>query len=70
MGMSRNRLNEVLAKKRGVTPETAVLFGALTETDPRVWLHLQADYDLWHAMKTTDATKVEPLTAAGSRSRS
>jgi addiction module HigA family antidote len=58
MKMSTNRLNEICAKKRGVTPETAVLMGALTGTDPRVWLHLQADYDLWHALRTTDVTKV------------
>src|SRR4051812_1319277 len=51
MGMSTNRLNEIIAKKRGVTPATAVLFGAVTKTDPALWLHLQADYDLWHALR-------------------
>jgi addiction module HigA family antidote len=51
MGMSTNRLNEIVLGKRGVTAETAVLMGELTKTDPRLWLHLQADYDLWHALK-------------------
>ena len=51
MGMSTNRLNEIVAGKRGVTVETAVLLGALTKTDPRMWLHMQADFDLWHALR-------------------
>jgi addiction module HigA family antidote len=50
MGMSANRLNEIVAGKRSVTAETARLFGQLTRTNPRLWLHLQADYDLWHAL--------------------
>lgn len=61
MRISTNRLNEIVAGKRGVTAETAILMGALTATDPRVWLHLQADYDLWHALQTTDATQVDRL---------
>lgn len=61
MGMSTNRLNEICAKKRGVTAATAILFGALTGTNPGVWLHLQADYDLWHALREVDASRVKPL---------
>lgn len=58
MGMSANRLNEIVAGKRGVTAETAVLIGALTGTDPRMWLHLQADHDLWHALRKTDTSTI------------
>jgi addiction module HigA family antidote len=63
MGMSANRLNEIVAGKRSVTAETAVLMGALTKTNPRMWLHLQADHDLWHALQTTktDVIKVVSL---------
>lgn len=65
MGMSTVRLNEVCLGKRPVTAETALLIGALTGTSPRMWLHLQADYDLWHLMQTFDTKKVEPLAAKG-----
>jgi len=58
MGMSMNRLNEIVKGKRGVTAETAVLFGALTRTDPRFWLHLQVDYDLWNALRRSDTSKI------------
>jgi addiction module HigA family antidote len=54
MGMSTNRLNEIVLGKRGVTAETAVLMGELTKTDPRLWLHLQADYDLWRALRARE----------------
>ena len=64
MEMSTNRLNEIVAGKRGVTAETAVLIGALTDTDPRVWLHLQADYDLWHALRSTPASTLRRIVEA------
>lgn len=51
MGMSTNRLNEIVAGKRSVTADTAILIGALTATSPRFWLHLQADHDLWQALQ-------------------
>lgn len=66
MGMSTNRLNEICAAKRGVTAETAVLIGRLTNTSPQMWLYLQADYDLWHALRAVTTT-VRPLTATERR---
>ena len=64
MRMSANRLNEIVAGKRAVTAETAVLMGALTGTDPRMWLHLQADHDLWQALQETDTKSVQPIARA------
>ena len=61
MGMSTNRLNEIVAGKRGVTAETAVLMGSLTVTSPQFWLHLQADHDLWYALKMASRSKVTPI---------
>lgn len=61
MGMSSNRLNEIVAGKRSVTAETAVLMGALTGSNPGLWLHLQADHDLWHALRATKGTAVKPI---------
>lgn len=64
MKMSTVRLNEVCLGKRPVTAETALLIAALTGTSPQMWLHLQADYDLWHLMQKIDTSKVTPLAAA------
>ena len=51
LGWSADRMNEFEVGKRGVTPENAVMLAALTGTSPDFWMQLQANYDLWHAMK-------------------
>lgn len=61
LGMSVNRMNEIVLAKRGVTAETAVLFGKLTGTSPELWARLQADYDVWHAMQKLKTVKVRRL---------
>lgn len=61
MGMSANRLNEIVAGKRSVTAETAVLMATLTGTTPQFWLRLQSDYDLWHALRATDTSAITPI---------
>src|SRR5262249_35073670 len=43
------RVNEIATGKRGVTPETAILFGAALGTSPEFWMNLQAAYDLARA---------------------
>lgn len=63
MGMSTVRLNQIVGGNRGVTPATAVLFSMLTDTDPMLWLRLQAEYDLWHVIRETRG-KVKHLAAA------
>lgn len=49
MGISRNRLNEIVKGKRGVTADTALRFAKLTGTSPEFWLNLQMAVDLYHA---------------------
>jgi addiction module HigA family antidote len=45
MGMSLNRLNEIIKGKRGVTADTALRFAKLTGTSPEFWLNLQNAVD-------------------------
>ncbi len=61
MGMSLNRLNEIVTAKRPVTPDSAILMGAVSGTAPALWMRLQADYDLWHALQETDVSAVKPF---------
>jgi addiction module HigA family antidote len=49
MGMSTNRLNELIRGKRGVTADTALRLSRLLGTSPEFWLNLQMTSDLWHA---------------------
>lgn len=49
MGISTNRLNELIRGKRGVTADTALRLAKLLKTTPEFWLNLQNAYDLYHA---------------------
>ena len=46
LGVPIQRVNEIVRGKRGVTPETAWLFGEALGTSPEFWLNLQTNYDL------------------------
>jgi len=46
IGVSVQRVNEIIRGKRGVTPETAWLFSQALGTTPEFWVNLQANYDL------------------------
>lgn len=51
MGMSVNRLNDLVCGKRKLTAENALKLAAFTDTSAAFWLSLQMNRDLWHAMK-------------------
>lgn len=46
IGWSRARLNEVIRGKRGITFEAALDLADALGTSPKLWLNLQATYDL------------------------
>ncbi len=49
IGWSRARLNELIRGKRGVTAEAALDLAETLGTSPKLWLNLQATYDLHKA---------------------
>lgn len=51
LGISVNRLNELVLGKRGVTADTALRLARRFETTPQLWMHLQADWDLHEALR-------------------
>lgn len=46
VGVSVQRVNELIRGKRGVTPDTAWLLSEALKTSPEFWLNLQALHDL------------------------
>ena len=46
IGVPLQRVNEIVRKKRGVSPETAWLFSGALGTTPEFWINLQAAFDL------------------------
>ena len=51
LGISLNRLNEIVLGKRSITADTALRLGRLLKTSPQLWMRLQADWDLHGAMQ-------------------
>jgi antitoxin HigA-1 len=57
MGVPIQRVNTIVNGKRGITAETAILLAEALNTTPEFWMGLQADYDLWHALRRRAAVK-------------
>ena len=55
LGISLNRLNELVLGKRGVTADTALRLARRFKTTGQFWMHLQADWDLHQAMRKKGA---------------
>ena len=51
LGVSLNRLNEIILGKRGITADTALRLARLLKTSPQLWMRLQADWDLHRAIQ-------------------
>jgi addiction module HigA family antidote len=55
IGWTRARLNEFIKGKRGVTAEAALDLAEVLGTSPRLWMNLQATFDLHAAARKRDA---------------
>jgi addiction module HigA family antidote len=53
LGVSLNRLNEIVLGKRAVTADTALRLGRLFKMSPQFWMRLQADWDLAQALESS-----------------
>lgn len=51
LGWTRARLNELIRGKRGVTADAALDLAEALGTSPKLWMNLQATYDLDRASK-------------------
>ncbi len=49
IGISYQRINEIVNGKRGITPETALLLAKYLGTSEFFWMNLQNRWDLYHA---------------------
>jgi len=55
LGWTRARLNELIKGKRGITAEAALDLSVTLGTSAKLWMNLQATYDLDQAMKRRKA---------------
>ncbi len=49
LGISTNRLNELVRGKRGITADTALRLARRFDTSPEFWMNLQSVYELTEA---------------------
>ena len=61
LGVSFPRLNEIIRGRRAVTPNTALRLARVTGMSADFWLGLQQDWDLWHALRSDQASAIEAL---------
>jgi antitoxin HigA-1 len=63
IGLPANRVTEIVAGKRSITPDTAVLFGEAFGTTAEFWLNLQARHDLDVARMGVPSDRIEKARA-------
>ena len=53
--------SRVIFPKRSVTPDTALRLARVLGMSADFWLGLQQDWDLWHAMHSSEAAEIDQL---------
>ncbi len=61
LDVSYPRLNEIIKRRRSVTPDTALRLSRVLGMSADFWLGLQQDWDLWHAMNSPEAKQINRL---------
>lgn len=69
MGLSTVRISQLVNGHAGITVETALRLGQVTDTEPEYWLGVQTAYDLFEARQRLSSTlaKLSKLQTANSR---
>ena len=58
IGVTVNRVNEIIKGKRGISPDTAIRLEALFGASAQFWLNLQLAWDLYHAQRAPEVEQV------------
>lgn len=63
--VNRTTLSRLLNGHAGISAEMAFrLSQFLPNTDMKLWMNLQRDYDIWHVKKHLSKIRIKPLKAA------
>ncbi len=65
LGISRQTLYDLLNERQPVTPQMAVRLAKLFGRSPEAWLRMQNAFDLWHAVREVDTSRIPTLGEAG-----
>ena len=50
LGVSRKTISKIVNERGAITPDMALRLSRAFNTTPDLWLGLQKEYDLWHAI--------------------
>lgn len=65
MGVPIQRVNAIINGTRGITAETAILLAEALNTNPELWMGLQANHELRHALRKRVLGRARPRRARG-----
>ncbi len=55
------RVNQIINGRRGITPDTALRLARLFDTTAELWLNLQRTWDLYEALQSPTAARLERI---------
>ncbi len=62
LGVSRKTLSKIVNERSSITSDMALRLSRAFNTTPELWLNLQRNYDLWHAIHSrNDWQNVQPV---------
>ena len=64
IGISPNRIAEIVNNRRRITADTAVRLGLFFGNSPEFWMNLQTHYDLKAARRGLDPSDLERINSA------
>ena len=64
LGITQKMLADLMHERIGLTPELAIRFEAAFGRSAPAWMRMQETYDLWHARRAIDVSKIPRFKAA------
>lgn len=61
VGVTTQRINEIVRGKRGVSADTALRLERVFGMEAQFWLNLQMSWDLYHAMHSPSAKRIRQI---------
>jgi addiction module HigA family antidote len=58
LGISRSSLSAIVNEQARITPELAVKLSEAFGNTAQFWINLQKNYEMWHAEKTVDRSRI------------
>ena len=61
VGVTTQRINEIVKGKRGVSADTALRLERVFGMEAQFWLNLQLTWDLYHAMRSPAGKRIRQI---------